>query len=380
MSASKSAPISFDSFLAKPQTPLKDLLAGAKDKTSQKSGKSGKQTDPRYWYPARNEEGNANCIIRFLPGVGTGAYIKYAQHIWQNPFNERWLYLTCLFKHGNDKCPVCEANNKLWKAEEDHIIDGGKLVVSGIPGRRTTKNSPDKGRKCQNRYVSNILVIKDPMNPENEGKVFLFDYGFSIYDQCVKAAAADEADPEKPVFEPSSFEEGASYNFKVTYDKRKKNVTYEGSRFLTPTKLYEGNVDKWRAVYEAQYDLQEVYNGLEWVTPAEARKKFVYACHPLDIEIGTVSREEYEAVEAEFLGRQAARAEREENEGKSKTAEEPKVEKPANKIDPTKAPVKAAAPAAKTVEKPVAKPAPKVSVPADEDDIDLDALARGEVG
>ena len=32
-------------------------------------------------------------------------------------------------------------------------------------------------RKRKLNYISNIYVVSDPANPQNEGKVFLFKYG-----------------------------------------------------------------------------------------------------------------------------------------------------------------------------------------------------------
>ena len=41
----------------------------------------------------------------------------------------------------------------------------------------TQEKKQQESRSVKLTYVSNIYVVKDPANPENEGKVFLYKYG-----------------------------------------------------------------------------------------------------------------------------------------------------------------------------------------------------------
>ena len=64
----------------------------------------------------------------------------------------------------NQPDPVSELNTQLWNT-----------------GVEADKDTARKQKRCLS-YYSNILVVSDPANPENEGKVFLFRYGKKIFD------------------------------------------------------------------------------------------------------------------------------------------------------------------------------------------------------
>ena len=76
------------------------------------------------------------------------------------------------------KCPVCEYNSGLW----NNGTDAGK----------------EQARKQKRKlsYYSNIFVVSDPANPDNEGKVFLYKYGKKIHDKIMEAMKAEFADEE----------------------------------------------------------------------------------------------------------------------------------------------------------------------------------------
>ena len=84
-------------------------------------------------------------------------------HGFQGP-SGRWYIENSLTTLGKSD-PVSDANNELWNS-----------------GSEANKELARK-RKRRLNYISNILVVKDPANPENEGKTFLFKYGKKIFDK-----------------------------------------------------------------------------------------------------------------------------------------------------------------------------------------------------
>jgi hypothetical protein len=58
-------------------------------------------------------------------------------------------------------------------------------------------------------YVSNIYVVKDPANPDNEGKVFLFKYGKKIFDKLTEAMQPEFED--ETAIDPFDFWTGANF-------------------------------------------------------------------------------------------------------------------------------------------------------------------------
>ena len=78
-----------------------------------------------------------------------------------NEENGGWYIENSLTTLGQ-KDPVSEYNSQLW----NNGTDAGKELA--------------RKQKRKLTYISNIYVVKDPANPENEGKTFLFKYGKKI--------------------------------------------------------------------------------------------------------------------------------------------------------------------------------------------------------
>ena len=82
-------------------------------------------------------------------------------------------------------------------------------------------------------HIIHIYVVKDPVNPQNEGKVFLFKYGKKIFDK-VMAAMQPEFEDETPI-NPFDFWQGA--NFKLKIRKVDGYWNYDKSEFETSAPL-----------------------------------------------------------------------------------------------------------------------------------------------
>lgn len=121
-----------------------------------------------YWKPSVDKTGNGGATIRFLPALpGDDSIIRYWSHSVKVGSDKAAKYYieNCPTTLGNDhKCPVCEHNKMLWDSGDDK----DKALASA--------------RKRKLNFVSNIYVITDKLNPDNEGKVFRFRYGKKIFD------------------------------------------------------------------------------------------------------------------------------------------------------------------------------------------------------
>ena len=74
-------------------------------------------------------------------------------------------------------------------------------------------------------------MVKDPANPENEGKVFLFRYGKKIHDKIMEAVNGDELEGRAGI-NPFDFWEGA--DFKLRAKKVDGYPNYDSSEFYAP--------------------------------------------------------------------------------------------------------------------------------------------------
>ena len=118
-----------------------------------------------------------------------------------------------------------------------------------------TEAGKEQARKQKRRlsYISNIYVVKDPSNPQNEGKVFLYRYGKKIWDKLNEAMNPAFED-ETPV-NPFDFWEGADFKLKIRNVEGYRN--YDKSEFDSPSALLDGEDDGLEKVYEGLYSLQE---------------------------------------------------------------------------------------------------------------------------
>ena len=190
--------------------------------------------DERLWKPVLDKTGNGYAVIRFLPAVD-GEDLPWAKvwnHAFQGPTGQ-WYIENSLTTLGNND-PVSEMNSAYWNSG----VESDKEIA-----RR-------QKRKLQ--YFSNIYVVSDPKNPENEGKVFLFRFGKKIFDKCMETMQPAFED-ETPV-NPFDFWEGA--NFKLKIRKVDGYWNYDKSEFEAPSPLFD-NDDAIEEVWKQQYALNE---------------------------------------------------------------------------------------------------------------------------
>ena len=228
---------------------LTDKLIKSVEKLNDK-GSSG--ADERIWKPAVDKSGNGYAIIRFLPEP-EGCDLPWARvytHAFQGPGG--WLIDQCLTTK-EQKCPVCEYNSTLW----NNGTDAGK----------------EQARKQKRKlsYYSNIYVVADPANPDNEGKVFLFKFGKKIFDKIMEAMKPEFAD-EEPI-NPFDFWQGA--NFKLKIRKVEGYQNYDKSEFDRPSALFDDD-DKLEKVYNNLHDLNEFLDPKNFKSYDDLKKRLDY--------------------------------------------------------------------------------------------------------
>jgi len=202
------------------------------NKLTTKSSDSYK--DDRFWKPELDKSSNGYAVIRFLPACD-GEDIPWARlfsHGFKGPGG--WYIENSRTTLG-EKDPVSEMNTLLWNSGTDSDKDIARA------------------RKRRLNYISNILVVSDPANPQNEGKVFLFKYGKKIFDK-INEAMNPEFDDETPV-NPFDFWEGA--NFKLKVRKVAGFINYDKSEFESTSSVYDGDDSKLEELWKTQYALSE---------------------------------------------------------------------------------------------------------------------------
>jgi len=188
--------------------------------------------DERLWKPEVDKAGNGYAVIRFLPAPD-GEDLPWAQ-VWSHAFQGPggW-YIENSLTTLNKKDPVGELNRKLWNS--------GSEANKDIARKQKRKLS----------YYSNILVVKDSVNPDNEGKVFLYKFGKKIFDKVIEAMQP-QFDDETPVnvFDPW---EGADFKLKIVLKDGFWN--YDKSEFAAPTPLAGGDDDAIEVLWKQEHSL-----------------------------------------------------------------------------------------------------------------------------
>ena len=199
--------MSFEKLKANRDNAIQKLVAASATNTEKKD-----YGDDRMWKPTVDKAGNGYAVIRFLPAA-EGEDLPWVRY-WDHGFKGstgRWYIERSLTSIGQQD-PVSELNSQLWNTGRDE----DKEIA--------------RQRKRRLHHVSNILVVSDSANPENEGKVFLYEYGKKIMDKIMDVMQPQFAD-ETPV-NPFDFWGGANFKLKIRNVEGYRN--YDKSEFDAP--------------------------------------------------------------------------------------------------------------------------------------------------
>ena len=216
-------------------------------------GEKKNYSDDRIWKPTVDKAGNGYAVLRFLPTTEGQElpWVRYWDHGFKGPTG-LWYIENSLTSIGQPD-PVGELNSRLWN--------------SGI------ESDKDRARDQKRRlhYVTNVLVLQDPSNPANEGKVMLYKFGKKIFDKIMDSMQPEFAD-ESPV-NPFDFWEGADFKLKIRNVEGYRN--YDKSEFASSSSLYNGDESKLESVYNQLHNLSEFTDPKNYKSYDELRTKLM---------------------------------------------------------------------------------------------------------
>jgi len=213
-------------------------------------GKKQSFSDDTMWKPELDKTGNGYAVVRFLPTPEGEEmpWVSYFDHGFQGPGG--W-YIEKSLTTINKQDPVSEYNTQLWN--------------TGIEANK------DIARKQKRRlhYVSNVYVISDPKNPDNEGKVFKYRYGKKIF-EALKEAISPAFEDETAINPFDLRGEGA--NFKIKIRKVDGYWKYDKSEFDKPAPLFDDE-NRLNEVFGSIHSLSGVIAPSEFKTYEELQEK-----------------------------------------------------------------------------------------------------------
>lgn len=202
-------------------------------------------TDDLFWKPSVDKAGNGYAVIRFIPPQNEDIpFVRIYDHGFQGTGG--WYIEKSLTTIGKND-PVGELNSKLWNSGDQETARKQKRRLS---------------------YYSNIYIVKDPANPANEGKVFLFKYGKKIFDK-INDVINPEFEDEKPV-NPFDLWEGANFRLKIRTVESYRN--YDKSEFEAASVLSDDE-DELERIYKQTHSLQQFLDPKNFKTYEELQAK-----------------------------------------------------------------------------------------------------------
>lgn len=220
------------------------------------------EKDTRFWTPTLDAAGNSSAIIRFMfppeqdvPRNKKGdllydqmqCFVKTYSHGFKGPTG-LW-YIEESPKTVEFPCPVCDYNTPLYATG----LDSDKKKV----------------KATRTLYISNILIVKDPGNPANNGKVFLFKYGKKIYEKLAALITPDPAFDMKSI-DPFDPIEGA--NFRYRRRKEDEFPNYDLSSFDNVSAI--GSETEIEEIWKKGYSLLEFLDSTKFKSYEELKVKF----------------------------------------------------------------------------------------------------------
>lgn len=226
--------------------------------------------DDRFWQPEVDKAGNGYAVIRFLaPPKGEELpWVRIWNHGFQGPAG-KWYIENSLTTLGKAD-PVSEYNTELWNS--------GSEANKEIARKQKRKLS----------YITNILIVKDPAHPENEGQVRLFKFGKKIFDK-IKDIAEPQFEDEKPI-NPFDFWEGANFKLKIRNVEGYRN--YDKSEFDGVSAISEDD-DFIESIWNKQHSLTAFLDEKNFKSYDELKKK-------LDMVLGNTAAPGKRAAETDL--------------------------------------------------------------------------------
>ena len=228
--------------------------------------------DERMWKPTVDKQNNGYAVIRFLPDGKEGSevhFVRYWDHAFKGPTGKWYIEKSLTSIEQQD--PVGEYNSKLWN--------------SGIESDKETA----RRQKRRLHHVSNILVVSDPGNPENEGKVFMYQYGKKIFDKLMDAWSPEFAD-ETPM-NPFCMWEGADFKLKIRDVEGYRN--YDKSEFAASRAVSDSD-ERLEEVYDKCYDLSEFTDPENYKSYTDLKRKLFEVIGEAEVATGLSTEQQVE--------------------------------------------------------------------------------------
>ena len=241
-------------------------------------GQKRNEEDNRFWKLTRDKSGNGSAIIRFMPPVNGDElpWVREFSYGFQGKQTGKW-YINLSPSTIGQPDPVMEYNAAAWASKDEERMADART------------------RKRRTQFISNILVIKDPANPENEGKIFLFKYGKKIHEMIVSKAKPD-FDTDEPIFVWDLWD---GCNFKLRIKTVADYPNYDSSEWSAQSAISDDD-DKLQKLVDSCYPLSEFTNPSRFKSYEDLKKEFDRTMDVASVAPKTAASKAKEEVDDDF--------------------------------------------------------------------------------
>lgn len=207
--------------------------------------------DERFWLPTKDDTGSSNALIRLMPqpDIEQPPTISFFQHGFKE--KGKWFIENCPSTFA-EPCPVCEHIQPYWDEDTEEASNYA---------RRYSRTK---------QFICNILVIKDLIKPDNNGKVKLFKFGIKIYEKIEeKIFPESELDTPVQIFDPW---EGVAFKLKLRQKASRNN--YDNSEFADNAGPVAPNDEELEVIFNQLVDLNEFLARDKFTSYEKMAKKF----------------------------------------------------------------------------------------------------------
>jgi len=251
------------------------------------AGKTDFEKDKRFYSISKKKDGSGSVLIRFLPSLNTEknrmqTFITqqvHAPEIYKEE-KKRFIKEVCPKTTGgrDAKCPIC-----------DYAWNGyNELKEAGQKESKEAKAFLKFAAK--DKFITNILIIEDTENPENNGKVFLYEFGGQLQELIKKQMQPSEEEQKEKKMNPFNAWDlvgGKDFRLKLTPGSQTSNgfPSWADSFFSTDPRNVVTTPEQMKALIETTICLDEfispdiiqsedkLQNRLDYVTFKNPSKK-----------------------------------------------------------------------------------------------------------
>ena len=185
----------------------------------------------------KTEPGNT-YTLRLLPYVQEpeNSFFHYFQHGWNSFSTGQYVGAVSPQTFG-ERDPIAEARYKLYRGSESDKTMASKIIRS-------------------EKWLVNVYVVNDPVEPDNNGKVMILRYGKQLHKVISSAIDGEDAGD----LGPRIFDLGPDgVNLKVVVEKQGDYPLYTSSKFSFPCAIPNLNESQYDEIFNSAYDLKTVF-------------------------------------------------------------------------------------------------------------------------